>query len=85
LRSNGCRHGSAFEELSRFKPRVDEVVDEFRTSRRAPGAAAPHAPRDLESQTAARNREAGIPLNETTLDDVRKAAVEVGAPDLLGV
>ncbi|MCY4453417.1 MAG: AlpA family phage regulatory protein [Immundisolibacterales bacterium] len=54
-------------ELGRFKSRVDTVVDEIRTSRRAAGTAALHAPGDLELQTAARNRDAGIPLNDTTL------------------
>ena len=74
---------ASFEELSRFKSRVDAVVDEIRTSRRAAGTAALHAPGDLESQTAARNREAGIPLNDATLDDIRKAAAKFGVPDLL--
>ena len=68
---------ASFEVLGRFKSRVDAVVDGIRTSRRAAGTAALHAPGDLESQTEAR-----IPLNDTTLDDMRTAAVEVGVPDL---
>ena len=74
---------ASFEELGRFKSRVDAVVDEIRTSRRADGTIAIHAPGDLESQTAVRHREAGIPLNDTTLADIRKAAIEVGVTDLL--
>lgn len=75
---------ASFEEIHRFKSRVDAVVDEIRTSRRAVGTAALHAPGDLESQAEARNRDAGIPLNDATLDDVRKAAVAVGGRDILG-
>lgn len=59
------------------------VVDEIRTSCRADGTTAIHAPGDLESQTAVRNREAGIPLNDTTLADIREAAASLGVPDLL--
>lgn len=74
---------ASFEELGRFRSRVDAVVDEIRTARRADGTTAIHAPGDLESLTAARNREAGIPLNDTTLADIREAAASLGVPDLL--
>jgi len=74
---------ASFEELGRFRSRVDAVVDEIRTARRADGTTAIHAPGDLESLTAARNREAGIPLNDTTLADIREAAANLGVPDLL--
>ena len=63
---------------------VDAVVDETRASRRAAGTAALHAPGDLESRAEAHNRDAGIPLNDTTLDDIRKAAAAVGGRDILG-
>ena len=76
---------ASFEELGRFKSRVDAVVDEIRTSRRAAGTAALHAPGDLGSQTAARNRDADIPLNDATLADMRKAAADLGVPDLLNM
>ena len=74
---------ASFEELDRFRSRVDAVADEIRTSRRADGTTAIHAPGDLESQTAVRNREAGITLNDATLDDIRKAAADLGVPELL--
>ena len=76
---------AAFEELDRFKSRVDMVVDEIRTSRRATRTDALHAPGDLELQTQARNRDAGIPLNDTTLDEMRRSAMEVGVPDLMEI
>lgn len=53
------------------------------TSRRGTGTAAHHASGNLESETAARDREAGIPLSDTILVDIRKAAVELGTLVLL--
>ena len=76
---------AAFEELGRFSSRVYAVVQEIRTSRRAAGTDALHAPGDLESLTQARNRDAGIPLNDTTLGGMRRSALEVGVPDLMEI
>lgn len=72
-----------FEDLDRFKSRVDEVVRQVRTSRRAEGTAALFAPGGLEEQAAARYREAGIPLNDSTLADIRETAGQLGVADLL--
>ena len=72
-----------FEDLDRFKLRVDHVVRQIRASRRTRGTAALFAPGGLEEQTAARYREAGIPLNVSTLADIREAAAQLGVPDLL--
>ena len=74
---------SSFEDIGRFKARVDKVVRQIETSRRASGTASLFAPGGLEAETAARNREAGIPLNDLTLDDIRKAAAALGVPNLL--
>ena len=74
---------ASFEDIDRFKARVDKVVHQIRTSRRAGGTDALFAPGGLEAETAARYRETGIPLNDSTLDDIRKAAAALGVPDLL--
>ena len=74
---------ACFEDIDRFKSRADDVVRQIRTSRRAQGTAALFAPGGLEEQTAARYREAGIPLNNETLADIRETAGQLGVPYLL--
>lgn len=72
-----------FEDVGRFKSRMDLVVKQILTSRRAEGIEALFAPGGLEARTAASYRDAGIPLNDTTLHDLRAAALQLGVPDLL--
>ena len=65
---------SGFEELDRFKRRVDGIVRQIRQSRPAPGVERIYTPGELEAELEARYRAEGIPLNDATLDGIASAA-----------
>jgi LDH2 family malate/lactate/ureidoglycolate dehydrogenase len=69
---------AAFEEPARFKARVDGIVRQLRSSRRAPGVERVYAPGALEWETERRYRREGIPLSEATLTDVAATARDLG-------
>ena len=69
---------AAFEELERFKGRMDAVIQQVHASRHAPGVDRVYAPGELEWLTEERYRRAGIPLNEATLAGISEAARSVG-------
>lgn len=58
---------AAFEDLSRFRERVDELVRQIRGSARAPGFERCYAPGELEHENEQQYRQHGIPLNAETL------------------
>lgn len=69
----------AFEEVDRFKARVDAAIRQVRACRRAAGAAAPPmAPGQLEHATRQRSRAEGIPLNPVTRSDLKAAGRQLG-------
>jgi LDH2 family malate/lactate/ureidoglycolate dehydrogenase len=68
----------AFEDVARFKQRVDAAIRQIHASRRAPGVERLYAPGAPEHLRAEEYRRQGIPLNAVTLDDLRRAAAEVG-------
>jgi LDH2 family malate/lactate/ureidoglycolate dehydrogenase len=61
----------AFEDVPRFKARVDAAVRQLHACRPAPGVERVYAPGELEFATARRYGEEGIPLNDLTLADLR--------------
>lgn len=69
---------AAFEDVPRFKARVDGVIRQIRDSRRAPGVARIYPPGHLEAETEARCRRDGIPLDAATLEGLRGAARRLG-------
>lgn len=69
---------SAFEDVTRFKARVDAAIRQIHGARKAPGVERIYAPGELEYHTEARYRREGIPLNDVTLAGVRHAAEQVG-------
>lgn len=69
---------AAFTELTAFRLRVDDVVREIRTSRRAAGVERVYAPGEIELETERRYRVDGIPLATAALDDVIATAHELG-------
>ena len=71
---------AAFEDVARFKLRVDAAIRQLRQGRRAPGVQRIYAPGELELDTEAAYRQSGIPLNAVTLADVARTAKHVGAP-----
>ena len=71
---------AAFEDVARFKQRVDEIVRHIRTGRRVEGVDNLYAPGGLETDLEASYRRDGIPLNDATLDGLRKVARELDIP-----
>jgi LDH2 family malate/lactate/ureidoglycolate dehydrogenase len=69
---------AAFEEIGRLKERVDGIIRQIRSSRRAPGFNQIYAPGGMEAETEARYRTEGIPLNDMTLEGLARAAERVG-------
>jgi LDH2 family malate/lactate/ureidoglycolate dehydrogenase len=58
---------SAFEDLARFRARVDGVVRQIRASKPAPGFERCYSPGELEHLIEQGYRRGGIPLNPETL------------------
>ena len=69
---------AAFTDPARFTARVDGIIHQLRTGRRAPGVERVYAPGELEAETEARYRADGIPLTAATLADIVTAARELG-------
>ena len=69
---------AAFREPAAFKAQIDRIAREYLASRRAEGVERLYLPGELETEIAARNRHEGIPLNETTVAGIVKAAEELG-------
>jgi LDH2 family malate/lactate/ureidoglycolate dehydrogenase len=70
---------AAFEDVGRFKHRMDGIIRQIRQSRRAPGVDRIYAPGGLEAETERLYRREGIPLNAATLEDIRRTALQLGA------
>lgn len=68
----------AFEDVDRFKARVDEAIRQLHACRRAPGYDRIYAPGEPEFLTRAGYSRDGIPLNPVTLGDLRRAAGAAG-------
>ena len=65
---------SAFEEVDVFKSRVDKAIRQIHNSRKAPGVDRLYAPGEPEAIRRDNYRRDGIPLNDVTLADIKKAA-----------
>jgi LDH2 family malate/lactate/ureidoglycolate dehydrogenase len=68
----------AFEDVGRFKERVDAAIRKLKGARRAPGVTRIYAPGEVEFETEERYRAEGIPLNGVTVGDVRETAEGMG-------
>jgi LDH2 family malate/lactate/ureidoglycolate dehydrogenase len=69
---------AAFEDLDRFRARVDGIIRQVRQGRPAPGVTRIYSPGELEAETEARYRRDGIPLNAVTLAGIVEAAERLG-------
>ena len=69
---------AAFEDVARFKARVDGAVRQLRGARKAPDTERIYAPGELEFETAARYDREGVPLNQETLGDLAATARACG-------
>ncbi len=68
----------AFEDVDRFKARVDGAVRQLHAARRAPGVERIYAPGEPEFETAARYAREGIPLSRETVADLAATATARG-------
>lgn len=71
----------AFEEVDRFKARVDGVIRQIHACRLAPGFDRIYAPGEKEWLTSRSYARDGIPLNDVTLADLARTAIETGVDD----
>ncbi|MGH2350637.1 MAG: Ldh family oxidoreductase, partial [Chloroflexota bacterium] len=71
---------SAFEDVSRFKARVDAAIRQLHACRRGPGVERILVPGEIEFLTEARYRRDGIPLNQATLADLRHTTDSLKLP-----
>jgi len=62
-----------------FRERVDNVLNEIRTSGRSRGVQRLLTPGEIEENLEHEQREHGITLNEQTLNDIVRGGQEVGA------
>jgi LDH2 family malate/lactate/ureidoglycolate dehydrogenase len=67
----------AFEDVDRFKRRVDQAIQQIHASRLAPGFVRTYAPGEREFLTERDYRQNGIPLNAVTLHDLDRIAREL--------
>ena len=72
----------AFGDSETFKQRVDGIIQQFQSSRRAEGVKRIYVPGEIEAETEEMYRREGIPLSTATLDGLRTAAADVGAAPL---
>ena len=71
-------HIASFEDIERFKSRVDAAIQQIHDCQLAPGFDRVYAPGELEAIRRAEYRAKGIPLNHVTLADVRDTAERLG-------
>jgi LDH2 family malate/lactate/ureidoglycolate dehydrogenase len=69
---------SAFEDVDRFKSRVDQAIQQIHASRLAPGFDRTYAPGEREFLTEQDYRKNGITLNAVTLRDLQRTARDLG-------
>jgi L-2-hydroxycarboxylate dehydrogenase (NAD+) len=69
---------AAFEDVARFKARVDAAIRQIHECRRAPGTERIYAPGEKELLTRRDYERDGIPLNHVTLADLRRTAAGLG-------
>jgi LDH2 family malate/lactate/ureidoglycolate dehydrogenase len=75
---------AAFEEVERFKERVDKAIRELHAVRKAPGFDRTYAPGELEQLREQEYRQKGIPLNDITVADLSRVAQRYGLAATFG-
>ena len=70
-------HIASFEDVERFKSRVDAAIQQIHDCQLAPGFDRVYAPGELEAIRRAEYRTQGIPLNRVTLADMRKTTEQL--------
>lgn len=72
----------AFEDVTRFKARVDGAIREIHGCQRAAGVERIYAPGEPEALRQATYAASGIPLNRVTVDELRDAAWAIGVQEV---
>jgi ureidoglycolate dehydrogenase (NAD+) len=75
---------AAFEEIDRFKARVDAAIRQIHACRPAPGVERIYTPGEKEWLTRREHLRDGIPLNDVTLADLRRTAEDLGVAWVVG-
>ena len=70
---------AAFEDVERFKARVDGAIGEIHAARRAPGVDRLYVPGEIEAERREAYLRDGIPLNPVELGDLAETARRMGA------
>lgn len=68
----------AFMDVSRFKERVDLMIDEIKACRKRSGVEEILLPGELSFRKALKNREQGIPIGEETINEIQALCKELG-------
>lgn len=68
----------AFEDVERFKSRVDRAIREIHDCKLAPGFDRAYAPGEKEFLAEQENRRQGVPLPRVTLANLRQVAMDLG-------
>jgi LDH2 family malate/lactate/ureidoglycolate dehydrogenase len=71
---------AAFEDIDRFKARVDMAIRQVHQARRAPGVDRLYVPGELEFLAEEDRLVNGIPLNDVTLADLARTGEQLGIP-----
>jgi LDH2 family malate/lactate/ureidoglycolate dehydrogenase len=69
---------SAFEDVERFKARVDAAIREIHACRKAPGVERVYVPGEIEALRREEYSQRGIPLNPVELADLARTAAALG-------
>jgi LDH2 family malate/lactate/ureidoglycolate dehydrogenase len=68
----------AFMDVSRFKGRVDRMIDEIKACKKRPRVEEILLPGELSFSKALKNREQGIPIGEGTINEIQELCKELG-------
>ncbi len=69
---------AGFREIDAFKAQIDRIIRQYNATKLAPGTSRVYTPGALEAEIAARNRSAGIPLNDETIAMLVETARQLG-------
>ena len=69
---------AGFREIDAFKAEIDRIIRQYNATELAPGTSRVYTPGALEAEIAARNRSAGIPLNDETIALLSQSARQLG-------
>ena len=75
----------AFVDVARFKARIDKTIQEIHGCRPAQGVDRIYVPGEMEAERRRAYRDQGIPLNDVTLQDLRRTVRHLGVESIEGV